>query len=83
MSQLGWQAVAVASEAKTSTGEAVAFWILAPLAVLASLGMIMAKKAVHSALLLAFIMLDLAICYLMQSAPFFGVVLWTSRKAAW
>ena len=74
MSQLGWQAVAVASEAKTSTGEAVAFWILAPLAVLASLGMIMAKKAVHSALLLAFIMLDLAICYLMQSAPFFGVV---------
>ena len=74
MSQLGWQAVAVASEAKTSTGEAVAFWILAPLAVLASLGMIMAKKAVHSALLLAFVMLDLAICYLMQSAPFFGVV---------
>jgi len=74
MSQLAAQAVTLAAETRTSTGEAVAFWLLAPLAVVASLGMIMAKRAVHSALLLAFVMLDLAICYLMQSAPFFGVV---------
>ncbi len=67
-------ALAAVVEAKTSTGEAVAFWILAPLAVLAALGMVMVKKAVHSALLLALVMLTLAIFYLMQSAPFFGVV---------
>ena len=35
---------------QTKTPEAVLFWILAPLAVLAGIGMLFAKKAVHSAL---------------------------------
>ena len=35
----------------TQTPEAVLFWFLAPISVLASLGMLLVKKAVHSALL--------------------------------
>lgn len=58
----------------TSTGEAIAFWILAPLAVIAALGMITARKAVHSALLLAYVMLSLAVTYMIQDALFLGVV---------
>ncbi|MHB1802893.1 MAG: NADH-quinone oxidoreductase subunit J [Actinomycetes bacterium] len=60
--------------AQTSTGEAVGFWILAPLSVLAALGMLVSRKAVHSALLLAVTMSFLAIFYLMQGAAFLGVV---------
>ena len=58
----------------TKTPEAVQFWILAPLAVLAALGMVTAKKAVHSALLLAWIMVTLAIFYIAQGALFLGIV---------
>lgn len=64
----------LAAATDTSTGEAVAFWVLAPVAVLASLGMLASKKAVHSALLLAMTMLSLAVLYLAQDAPFLGVV---------
>lgn len=35
------------------TGESILFWVLAPLAVAASLAMLFMKKAVHSAILLA------------------------------
>ena len=59
---------------RTGSGEAVVFWVLAPLAVLAALGMLFARKAVHSALLLALTMLSLAVLYLAQDAPFLGVV---------
>jgi NADH-quinone oxidoreductase subunit J len=58
----------------TGVPEAVLFWILAPLTVLAALGMVLAKKAVHSALLLAYIMISLAIFYIAQDAPFLGIV---------
>ena len=58
----------------TATPEAVQFWILAPLAVLAALGMLLAKKAVHSALLLAWVMITLAIFYIAQDALFLGIV---------
>jgi NADH-quinone oxidoreductase subunit J len=64
----------LAAATDTGTGEAVTFWVLAPLAVLAAIGMLASRKAVHSALLLAFIMLDLAVLYLAQDAPFLGVV---------
>ena len=50
--------------------QAVFFWILAPVAVLAALGMVLARKAVHSAILLAVVMLVLAVFYAMQGAPF-------------
>jgi len=59
---------------KTATPEAVLFYFLAPLSVLAGLGMLIVKKAVHSALLLAWIMISLAIFYIAQDALFLGIV---------
>ena len=56
------------------TPETVLFWFLAPLSVLASLGMLLVKKAVHSALLLAWVMVSLAIFYIAQGALFLGIV---------
>jgi len=56
------------------TPEAVMFWILAPLSVIAALGMLLVKKAVHSALLLAWVMITLAIFYIAQGAVFLGIV---------
>jgi NADH-quinone oxidoreductase subunit J len=57
-----------------ATPETVMFWALAPLAILAALGMLLAKKAVHSALLLAWVMITLAIFYIAQDALFLGIV---------
>jgi NADH-quinone oxidoreductase subunit J len=67
-------AAVLAASTDTGTGEAVTFWLLAPVATLASLGMLVSRKAVHSALLLATTMLSLAVLYLAQDAPFLGVV---------
>jgi NADH-quinone oxidoreductase subunit J len=66
--------VTLAAAAQTGTGEAVAFWLLAPVAVVAALSMLAMKKAVHSALMLALTMLCLAVFYIAQDAPFLGVV---------
>lgn len=60
--------------APTSTGEAVAFWILAPLAVLASVMIVLSRKAVHSALWMAMTMIILAVLFIMQGGVFLGVV---------
>ena len=54
--------------------ETVLFWFLAPLSVLAALGMLLVKKAVHSALLLTWVMITLAIFYIAQDAVFLGIV---------
>ncbi len=54
--------------------ESILFWIMAPLAVLAALGMLLVKKAVHSALLLAWVMITLAFFYIAQGALFLGIV---------
>ena len=59
---------------RTLQPEAVMFWILAPIAVAAALGMLFVKKAVHSALLLAWVMITLAIFYIAQDALFLGIV---------
>ena len=56
------------------TPEAIMFWVLAPLSVIAALGMLLVKKAVHSALLLAWVMITLAIFYIAQDALFLGIV---------
>src|SRR5690606_11719421 len=66
--------VAAAPLTETGTGEAVQFWILAPLAVLGALGMVFAAKAVHSAICLAATMISLAVFYIAQDALFLGVV---------
>jgi NADH-quinone oxidoreductase subunit J len=57
-----------------STGEAVQFWVLAVIAVSGALGMVLCRKAVHSALCLAGTMIALALCYMAQGAIFLGVV---------
>ncbi|OZM80438.1 NADH-quinone oxidoreductase subunit J [Pseudonocardia sp. MH-G8] len=57
-----------------STGEAVVFWIIGPLALLGALGMVFARNAVHSALALVGTMLCLAVLYIVQQAPFLGFV---------
>ena len=68
-------AMLLAQEAATvSTGEAVAFWILGPLALAGGLGMIFARNAVHSALFLVMTMLCLGVLYMVQQAPFLGFV---------
>ncbi|GAB2995505.1 NADH-quinone oxidoreductase subunit J [Saccharothrix stipae] len=57
-----------------TTGEAVAFWILGPLALAGALGMLFARNAVHSALWLVLTMLSLGVLYMVQQAPFLGFV---------
>jgi len=56
------------------TGADVAFWMLAPVMILAALGMILARKPVHSALCLAAVMISLAVQYAALDAPFLFVV---------
>lgn len=50
------------------------FWILAPIMVIAALGLLFVRKAVHCALLLAVVMISLAILYAIQDAPFLFAV---------
>jgi NADH-quinone oxidoreductase subunit J len=50
------------------------FWILAPVMVIAALGLLFARKAVHAALGLAVVMISLAILYAAQGAPFLFAV---------
>jgi len=57
-----------------STAEAVLFWVLAPIMVLAALGLLLSRKAVHAALCVITIMISLAFLYIAQEAPFLGVV---------
>jgi NADH-quinone oxidoreductase subunit J len=52
----------------------IAFWILAPIMVVAALGLLFARKAVHAAMLLAVVMISLAILYAVQDAPFLFAV---------
>ena len=56
------------------TATQLAFWIIAPLAVLGGLMMVISRKAVHSALWLALSMICLALLYMMQGAVFLGIV---------
>jgi NADH-quinone oxidoreductase subunit J len=60
--------------AQTSTGEAVTFWALGPLAVVAAAMILISRKAVHSALWMALTMMILAVFFLMQGGLFLGVV---------
>lgn len=58
----------------SSNTEVVTFWVLAVIAVGAALGMIVTRRAVHCAVLLAVVMLILAGMYAMQGAPFLAFV---------
>jgi NADH-quinone oxidoreductase subunit J len=52
----------------------ITFWVLAPVMVVAALGMVLVRKAVHSALLLSVVMISLAVLYAVQDAPFLFAV---------
>lgn len=54
-------------------GEVVLFWILAPIMVLAALGLLFARRAVHAAFMVIIVMISLAFIYTAQDAPFLGV----------
>lgn len=57
-----------------SAGETWTFWLLAPVAVIGAIGMVLARNAVHSALWLVLTMLTLGVFYVVQQAPFLGLV---------
>jgi NADH-quinone oxidoreductase subunit J len=52
----------------------IAFWVLAPVMVIAALGILFVRKAVHAALLLAVVMISLAVLYAVLDAPFLFAV---------
>ncbi len=65
---------AIDSAGDPSTAEAVLFWVLAPIMVVAALGLLFARKAVHAALSVILVMISLAFMYVTQGAVFLGVV---------
>jgi NADH-quinone oxidoreductase subunit J len=64
----------ILAAAPATTHEAVLFWLLAPITVAAAIGMVLARSAVHSAMMLAAVMLSLAAFYTAENAPFLAVV---------
>ncbi|HEX5510628.1 MAG TPA: NADH-quinone oxidoreductase subunit J [Actinomycetales bacterium] len=64
------QAPVTQPENHLGSGETVLFWILAPLMVIAALGLLFARKAVHAAMMLAAVMIGLAVIYAVQDAQF-------------
>jgi len=56
------------------SGEAAVFWVCAIFAVVGAVGLIISRKAVHGALWIAFTMINLAVLYIANSAPFLGMV---------
>ncbi len=58
---------------EVSTGEAITFYIFAPLALIGAIGTIAARNAVHCALFLVVTMLSLGIFYVLQAGPFIGM----------
>ena len=59
---------------QTTIGEAILFWVLAIVMVLAAGGLLFVRKAVHAALSMVVVMIGLAFLYVAQDAPFLGVV---------
>ena len=54
-------------------GEQLVFWVCAIIAIVGALGMILSRRAVHSALFIATTMISLAVLYIAQGAPFLGM----------
>lgn len=55
------------------TAQQLAFWVLAPIAVLGAMGMVVSRKPVHSAISLAGMMVALGCLYASLDAPFLFV----------
>src|SRR6476660_6619011 len=58
----------------TGLGEQIMFWVLGPISVIAALGLLFAKKAVHAAIGVALVMINLGIFYIAQGADFLGII---------
>jgi NADH-quinone oxidoreductase subunit J len=65
---------AVLAAGAAATTQGITFWVLAVVSVGAALGMILSRRAVHCAVLLAVVMLSLAVLYALQGAPFLAFV---------
>jgi NADH-quinone oxidoreductase subunit J len=57
-----------------STGEEITFWICATLVIVGALGLVFSRKTVHGALFVALTMINLAVLYVVNGAPFLGLV---------
>ena len=60
-------------EQSGNTGEQIVFWVCAAIAVVGAVGMLISRRAVHSALFIAATMIALAVLYVSQGAPFLGM----------
>ena len=67
-------AAGIAEAGQTTTGEAVLFWLLAPVMVISALGLIFARRTVYAAMSVVLVMISLAVLYVAQEAPFLGIV---------
>ena len=56
------------------TGESLVFGVSGTFAVVGAVGMVISRKAVHSALWVAFAMINIAILYFSLEAPFLGTI---------
>ena len=65
--------LAEVSNQESISFEPFVFWICGGLAVIGAIGMLISHKAVNSALWVALTMMNLAVLYVVQSAPFLGV----------
>jgi NADH-quinone oxidoreductase subunit J len=68
------QLLLAADPNQVTNGEAWAFWILAPIALLGAIGMVLLRNAIHSALSLVATMMCLGLFYLVEEGPFLGLV---------
>ncbi|HEU5270353.1 MAG TPA: NADH-quinone oxidoreductase subunit J [Jatrophihabitans sp.] len=68
------QLLLAAGPNQVSNGEAWAFWILGPVALLGAIGMVLLRNAIHSALSLVATMMCLGLFYLIEEGPFLGLV---------
>lgn len=65
---------ALADTGRTSSAEAVLFWVVGPIMVIAALGLLFARRTVYAAMSVVVVMICLAVLYVAQEAPFLGVV---------
>lgn len=65
---------AVTTALEISGSETALFWILGPLSVIAALGLLFARKSVHAALCMVAVMLIAGVFYVVNQAPFIGII---------
>lgn len=65
---------ALAETGSTSTGEAVLFWTVGTVMVIAALGLLLSRRTVYAAMSVVLVMVCLAILYVALEASFLGIV---------